>query len=352
VDVDFSPGGRVYVTGDALQLGPQILYGVQGLPATGGDTTNSILIDYNGNLGIYDKTSIGDVAVPCKPPCMNVVVEEILCEKDEDGLTGCFEVTITVTNTSGVLANYLLIPSIAVTPNFVVLNNGLGLPSGQSQTITLIVCDDSYNTVCFPLVLTNARLEECCSTEVCVELPGCNCFQLHNYTVTCINGNTFKLDFEMQNLTNTTVEHLFFLPPLPPDPYSGMTLNPSYVDVPTLPPFATTAPINLTVTLPVSPAPGEEVCVYVAMHDATLEQCCYKYLCFEVPQCPMPQTCFGDTNLDGIVNIDDMLVVINSWGPCPPPNPPCPGDIAPTDGDRMVNIDDLLTVINRWGPCP
>lgn len=352
VDVDYSPGGRVYVTGDALQLGPQILYGVQGLPATGGSVVNSVLIDYNGNLGIFDKTSIGDVAVPCKPPCMDVVVKEVLCEKDKGGLTGCFDVTLNVTNNSGVLAQWLLIPGSVVSPNFIVLGNGAGLPNGQTETVNIVVCGDENTTVCFTLVLANAQLEECCSTEVCVDLPDCHCFQLHNFEVSCITGNSFRLDFEMQNLSPTTVEHLFFLPPFAPDPFSNMIINPNYIDVPTLPQFSTTAPINLVVTLPVSPAPGTEVCIYVAMHDEALEACCYKFLCFEVPQCPVPVTCLGDTNNDGVVNIDDMLIVIGGWGPCPPPNPPCPGDIAPTDGDRHVDIDDLLTVINRWGPCP
>lgn len=60
----------------------------------------------------------------------------------------------------------------------------------------------------------------------------------------------------------------------------------------------------------------------------------------------------GDVNNDGITNVDDLLAVINSWGPCPPPGPgTCPADIAPPGpppGNGIVNIDDLLTVINNW----
>lgn len=66
VDMDYDAGGRVYVTGDALQLAPsQTIYGTQGLPATGGSVLDSILVDYNGDLGVKDKTFIGDVAIPC-----------------------------------------------------------------------------------------------------------------------------------------------------------------------------------------------------------------------------------------------------------------------------------------------
>jgi hypothetical protein len=57
----------------------------------------------------------------------------------------------------------------------------------------------------------------------------------------------------------------------------------------------------------------------------------------------------GDVNANGVVNIDDLLAVINSWGPCPGKNG-CSGDIAPPpNGNGAVNIDDLLLVINSWG---
>lgn len=65
--------------------------------------------------------------------------------------------------------------------------------------------------------------------------------------------------------------------------------------------------------------------------------------CFDIV-CPIP--CPGDTNQSGTVDVDDLLAVINAWGPCAPP---CPADI---NGDGIVNVDDLLAVINAWGPCP
>jgi hypothetical protein len=51
---------------------------------------------------------------------------------------------------------------------------------------------------------------------------------------------------------------------------------------------------------------------------------------------------------DGTVNVADVLLIINSWGPCAAP---CPADIAPSEGDGEVNVADLLGVINAWGPC-
>jgi hypothetical protein len=51
---------------------------------------------------------------------------------------------------------------------------------------------------------------------------------------------------------------------------------------------------------------------------------------------------------DGIVNVDDLLVVINAWGPCSQPRN-CIADIAPTDDndDGVVDVNYLLTVINN-----
>lgn len=60
-------------TGDALHLNaPENIYGVQIVPATGGDITNSHLIDLDGDTVGQDKTQLGDVdyVKPCaaRPP--------------------------------------------------------------------------------------------------------------------------------------------------------------------------------------------------------------------------------------------------------------------------------------------
>ena len=56
---------------------------------------------------------------------------------------------------------------------------------------------------------------------------------------------------------------------------------------------------------------------------------------------PMPSNP-ADINGDGTVNVDDLLLVIGSWGPCSK----CPADI---NGDGQVGVDDLLAVISAWG---
>lgn len=65
------------------------------------------------------------------------------------------------------------------------------------------------------------------------------------------------------------------------------------------------------------------------------------------------ESCIGDTNNDGAVNVTDLLAVISAWGAC---GSPCPTDVAPggpcgvgTDG--VTDVLDMLAVIGSWGEC-
>ncbi len=51
---------------------------------------------------------------------------------------------------------------------------------------------------------------------------------------------------------------------------------------------------------------------------------------------------------NGVVNIDDLVAVLNAFGPCPG----CTQDITPPGGNGVVNIDDLVAVLNAFGVCP
>ena len=53
--------------------------------------------------------------------------------------------------------------------------------------------------------------------------------------------------------------------------------------------------------------------------------------------------CLADVTGNGIVNIDDLLMVIANWGQ--------PGGPADVNHNGIVNIDDLLMVIGNWGAC-
>ncbi|MHC4766009.1 MAG: choice-of-anchor Q domain-containing protein [Planctomycetota bacterium] len=62
------------------------------------------------------------------------------------------------------------------------------------------------------------------------------------------------------------------------------------------------------------------------------------------------QGCSCDLNGDGSVGVNDFLLLLAAWGPCPDPCPPaCPADF---DGDCTVGVTDFLRLLASWGSCP
>jgi len=60
-----------------------------------------------------------------------------------------------------------------------------------------------------------------------------------------------------------------------------------------------------------------------------------------------------DFNDDSFVTVDDLLVLLSHWGPCPDPcqGEPCPGDITGPENlpDGVVDTIDLLQLLTSWG---
>ena len=52
-----------------------------------------------------------------------------------------------------------------------------------------------------------------------------------------------------------------------------------------------------------------------------------------------------DINVDGNVDVNDLLILIADWGTC---TDNCVGDV---NEDGTVDIEDLLVLIAAWGPC-
>ena len=56
-------------------------------------------------------------------------------------------------------------------------------------------------------------------------------------------------------------------------------------------------------------------------------------------------TCEGDIDGNGSVDVDDMLALLNSWGPCS-------GCAADFDASGEVEVNDMLALLAAWGVCP
>lgn len=53
----------------------------------------------------------------------------------------------------------------------------------------------------------------------------------------------------------------------------------------------------------------------------------------------------GDINIDGFVDVTDLLAIISSWGECPELPVDCPADI---NGNGVVDVSDLLMLLAQW----
>ncbi|MBT5584136.1 MAG: hypothetical protein HOJ54_09045, partial [Phycisphaerae bacterium] len=51
----------------------------------------------------------------------------------------------------------------------------------------------------------------------------------------------------------------------------------------------------------------------------------------------------GDVDGDGVVNVNDVLLIVSNWGPC---DGLCPADL---DGDGHVGVNDVLLVLGYYG---
>ncbi len=304
--IDYDCDDNLWSTGDQLLVyGNPVLavYGVQRTPEPGNTiptiATTGYFIDFDGVSTVQSKNRIGDVAVynGCCG-CMTAEVESVECEFDASGLTGCVTVSLQITNNSGVPASYVLLPNATTQPHIIPLVPPLPSGTGETRKITFQLCDVKPGTAaCFDLVLADSRIEECCTIEVCVDVPPCDCLQFSQVSVICDPASGgLVLSFLVTNLTPDVIEHFFVFKPDPPDPNAGILVIPDYFDFTgsPVPPFGTAAigPISIF-----GAVPGTTLCLRVSAHSADLLECCSEELCFEVPDCgpePTGACCLPD----------------------------------------------------------
>lgn len=284
---------------------------------------------HNVNLGLNSATGNLDFGNTFRP-CGEITGESIVCVPDEHGWSGCYDYTFTFQNTSGVTVNYVLIPDANISPNVVPVNPPVP-DGGTSGPITVRICPPADGTTgCYPIrmVLADRFLEECCTLETCVELPDCDCVQFGEAEVIGPDANNdYSVTFNLTNLTPDMVEHMFIVP----EPPGGFTVSPDYIDLPTLLPGQTTAPIKFTAG-PLTP--GQTYCVRVSIHVEDLSECCSQVFCFTAGQTPNGGTgCAVDLNGDGVVNFFDVTVFLATFTSQSP--------LADWNGDGLMNFFDV-----------
>ncbi len=286
VDYDYDTNSlvNVWAIGDGVifdQNNSYYVYGLGGMPSTGGPPT--IAVDTNQFTANQDKFEQGDMEVTCPGPSCSVEVKSILCEFNHDGtpgLSGTYDVEYCITNNSGVAASFILIPDASISPNVIPLVPPLA--DGETRCFHISVAAPPHGEVCIPLTLADKFINECCSMQMCFQVPICDCMQFKDAKLVFdpVSG-TFQLSFGFDNLTPETLEHMFILP----EPYDpNVVINPTYIPlVPPVPAYSTYAgTINATVTFPNLPPRGAEVCFRVSVHNKALIECCSEVICFTV----------------------------------------------------------------------
>ena len=85
--------------------------------------------------------------------------------------------------------------------------------------------------------------------------------------------------------------------------------------------------------------------VFVTLALPDLDDGLFWYLNQDADSIDLVVTTLGDLDGDGLVGINDFLLLLAAWGPCPTPPAICPADL---DNDGMVGINDFLILLALW----
>lgn len=225
--------------------------------------------------------------LPYDRRCAKLDVSRIICDWDErEG--GVVYVTLKVTNVSSVKGNpfdfsYIMVDNLPTGVTVMdppIWNGANGNPAplhpGQARLLTLCFAGVAANSVlCFDLDFYSPTLAMCCSVRTCVEVPDCECFQLLNQRVRCLENGSFAFDFTIQSLQELKIKQLTFAPS---DPMSA-TFSPMAINVSIQPGKLYSGTVTIS-----GVCGGQTVCFWLGTKDVW-GQCCSKEICIRLPFC-------------------------------------------------------------------
>ena len=322
---------QVWMLSDSLSYPPgPWIYGLQGMPAAGAPASGSIWVDLDNDFVTYQKFQQGSLDVNClqESPCTFETLD-IDCKPQADG-TMDFLWKVSITNNSPDVANILILPDPAFAPDHVVLLNP-PLATGDKVVLSIPIDGGTPGRqFCFSATLASSKGNECCTDEVCIDLPQCTCFQ-HDLTVSDLPGTgTFSVSLTMTNLEPYPAEWVT----VAVSPSGAGTVNPSLVNIPTTPTgnSVTVGPLTITTSLP----PGSVITLIVGLHAQAFEPCCFREIQVTVPA----NVIAGDLDGNGRVDAADLGLLLGAWG---------------LPGNTDLNVDgttggaDLTILLTQWG---
>jgi hypothetical protein len=238
------------------------------------------------------------IALP-PPSCARILAGQVHCEVGPNGQpTGNYVWDFRIQNLSGIPISHLyftdLPPGVTVTPSdHVTFNNPV---TGISPPIHVVLHGGSPGPLSFTLSLQDRGLAECCTLDVTLELPACNCAQI----VTDVEPACFTVPWTstpppypykvtLQNLSPINVEHVVIaavspIDKLTPVPPSLLTVTQDVFPVPTTGQGGTIGPLTLKLSGPQAIG-GSQVCLRIGLHAEDPDDCCSIVRCFMLPSC-------------------------------------------------------------------
>lgn len=291
-------------TGDALHFGPDYIYGMQGLPETGGSILNSVLIDFDGITTTLAKYQIGDVdiykncSVTLPNPCLQ---KQLQLQADPNTPAGgcCWILNLTNTYSATFWSQIQL---------NVITGATFGSASGPTGwTVGLTPLNVNFtppgymplggSTFRFCLVPTAALQKiqvvwigkdgtRCYDTlTMDCPTPPHLCATLTNLSVACgpiVNGQrTYTTRFNIWNTTNLpfTISSASVVVTSP----AGVSFSPPAFGFTTVNPGGTSIPLNGVLY---GGHAGDKVCLAITVCNARRDTCCKFDTCFTLPKCP------------------------------------------------------------------
>ena len=334
VDIEGGVNDSVWSIGDALNIGNPNIYGLIGFPSAGGDRDNSILLDFDDVYTTQLKTFYGSIDLSCVDAITSnceFTTNAIDCVPGKPGMMG-FNWEIEITNNSAHDANILILSDPAFAPNNVIVLDP-PLTTGSSIVLNIPIAGlVSGDILCFTATLAASGAQECCTEDICLEMPGCECF-LYETTVKDLPGaGSFEVSLTAFNVETFVGEWFTFAVA----PGYAATVSPSLVNIPSLNPWtgSAIAPVTVTTALPA----GSTIILIVGMHSQSFHPCCFHEIEITVPAQAGSSTP-GDVNGDGAVTAADLALVLASWGQ--------PG-ATDLNGDGETDAQDLSMILANW----
>jgi hypothetical protein len=277
----------VVMTGDQLQFGnpyPHYVYGLQITKQTGGAVANSYIIDADGKILAsepwYDKTQIGDVDVfnTCDRKCLERTTAQVLCAADG---SGDYLVTFSFKNLTNDIVYHAFIvglpANVTATPTYANFSSNPIQPGGTGTVGPIRIHGAPPGVLTLTLSIHNQDLEQCCASEVRIELPPCECAQIVKSNGPSCSVGGFAYSFDLQNLFPGLVSYVLIAPDTP----STATFTPNVFHLTT--PMTTGATQQFNVTIG-NVGAGQQVCFRISTHNERLDECCSIRQCVTMPR--------------------------------------------------------------------